>query len=756
MATAGQLVVNLTANTQQFMSGLATASAAVSSFASSVTSRFAAVAGAASITALAGYGVKLAADNEMAAASFTTLLGSAERARAVLESIRQYAETTPYEAPDVSDSLRTLISFGVEARPGLQIIRQLGDVAGGSSARLNSLALAIGQVSSAGRLQGQDLLQLVNAGWNPLQQIAARTGESMIDLRARMSAGGIAAREVLQALDAVTAAGGRFNNGAANGGRTLAGQWSTLRDAVGGVQRVIGQLLIEGLGLGDWTRDATTWLQSMEQWLRRNADTIVELISVLNACARAGISVAGVFVDVAGHLARLAAPLAALGLGTVSAQFEIFGATIDRESNTVATFTSSAILAADAIEDDFRAQLAAATTDAQRLSLALTALSAIDAQRMPATMAYGQRQNVEQLLSVKPLTDLQKDVAPLNRLLAETEQKLQAGQIAATTWATITDGARAAIGDLVGINAEITKLNEKIAETRDPRGEPQRKAAKFAADGALPEQVQQLLQAMQQLERAEGLAKLHRDARSLQTDLALARGEITGFDASVRSMAQELTGVNTQEIQALARLKLDVSFAQQIQQLKTDLDLATGAVTEFEAARRKALAGGATNAQAEEIKALTERNKLAKEAADREQDLRKKMDEWASKTETVQQKLLKDIQQINQARLEGIITAQKAEEFAAKAREEAAKSTKESKADDSPKAISAIQKGSQQALATILRGRNPQQEETNKLLSAGNALLQRLPAEIGREVSKGTPPTATVAATEIVFEVVDV
>ena len=88
----------------------------------------------------------------------------------------------------------------------------LGAVALGNKEKLSSLALVFGQVSSAGRLTGQDLLQFINVGFNPLNYIAKRTGESMEELRDRMSRGAIGVEEVEQAFIDATSNGRSIKN----------------------------------------------------------------------------------------------------------------------------------------------------------------------------------------------------------------------------------------------------------------------------------------------------------------------------------------------------------------------------------------------------------------------------------------------------------------------------------------------------------------------------------------------------------------
>lgn len=112
-------------------------------------------------------------------------------------------------------------------------MKMLGDISLGNGERLQSLSLAFGQVQASGRLMGGDLLQMVNAGFNPLEAIAKRTGETMIEVKERMSAGGVSVNEVEQAMKDATSEGGRFFNGMDKASKTFSGVMSTLRDNIG-------------------------------------------------------------------------------------------------------------------------------------------------------------------------------------------------------------------------------------------------------------------------------------------------------------------------------------------------------------------------------------------------------------------------------------------------------------------------------------------------------------------------------------------
>lgn len=189
----------------------------------------ASVGAGAGIVGLAKTSVQLAADAETAGVAFEVLTGSAEKAQKILGEMRKLDRESPLGMTDFQQAAKTMIGFGVSADDAGKRMEQLSAISMGNADRFQSLALAFSQTSAAGRLMGAEVLQFVNAGFNPLQQISKMTGESMGELKARMEAGGISIREVEAAFDAATGAGGLFfgmNEKIAN---TAAGQYAKLQ-----------------------------------------------------------------------------------------------------------------------------------------------------------------------------------------------------------------------------------------------------------------------------------------------------------------------------------------------------------------------------------------------------------------------------------------------------------------------------------------------------------------------------------------------
>lgn len=184
----------------------------------------------AGLSYLAKTGIDAAMSMESLTAQFTVMTGSAERANAVLSEIADFAAKTPFTKLGLADAGKTLMAFGIEGQKIVPTLRMLGDVAGADQNKLKSLALVFGQIQSTGKLMGQDLLQLINQGFNPLNVISEQTGISMSKLKDAMAQGAISADMVTAAFQAATSEGGLFFGNLEAQSQTLQGRLSTLQD----------------------------------------------------------------------------------------------------------------------------------------------------------------------------------------------------------------------------------------------------------------------------------------------------------------------------------------------------------------------------------------------------------------------------------------------------------------------------------------------------------------------------------------------
>lgn len=155
-------------------------------------------------------GVQHNLDIEATVNKFEVFLGSAERAKELVEDLRKFDLRTTFSFADTTQAAEKLLNFGVAGKDVMRDLEALGNVAAGNRERFSRLALAYGQATAMGKLQGQETRQMVEAGFNPLQAIAKMTGETMAEVTQRQKDGAIAARELAEALKAATSEGGRF------------------------------------------------------------------------------------------------------------------------------------------------------------------------------------------------------------------------------------------------------------------------------------------------------------------------------------------------------------------------------------------------------------------------------------------------------------------------------------------------------------------------------------------------------------------
>ena len=212
---------------------------------------------AGALTGIAKVGMEV----ESASVSFRTLVGDVELANQKLAELYDYADNSIFSRLQVSDNAKLLINYGVSAEDVVQVVKQLGDVSGGSSERLRSLALAFGQVTSNGQLMGQEVRQLTEAGFNPLQELAKMTGKSYRELKDMGEKGQISAHNVAQALRHATSEGGRFHGVINDLAKTTSGQWN----------KMMGQIIREVTTLYEQLRPT---IMDLFQTIREHLPTI--------------------------------------------------------------------------------------------------------------------------------------------------------------------------------------------------------------------------------------------------------------------------------------------------------------------------------------------------------------------------------------------------------------------------------------------------------------------------------------------------
>lgn len=197
--------------------------------------------------------VSLAANMEQTKVSFEVMMGSAEKANKMVMDLKAMADVTPFEATDLYENARMLMNFGMSGEKVIPMLKQLGDISGGDAFKLQRMTYAYSQASSAGRLLGQDLRQMIDAGFNPAAELFRTSGKSIEYWKKELTKSGTGLELMNQAFKSATSEGGRFYNMMEKQSKTLTGRWSTFKDQMHTIMMDIGNKMMPYLKKGlEW------------------------------------------------------------------------------------------------------------------------------------------------------------------------------------------------------------------------------------------------------------------------------------------------------------------------------------------------------------------------------------------------------------------------------------------------------------------------------------------------------------------------
>lgn len=248
------------------------------------------------LTALATAGVKYNATMETYLANLTTLLGGNEQeAQKLLNTLKEMAATTPYETTDLVKATQKMMAFGISADDSLQYLQMLGDIAMGDANKMDSLTLAFSQMGASGRASMEDINQMIDQGFNPLTIISQKTGESMADLRDRVSAGQVSFEEIAGAMKTATSEGGIYFGSMDKASQTTAGKISTLKDDFNSALGSMTESLLP------FVTSAVEKFSQLAQWFSNLDDNGKKIVLTI-----AGIAMAiGPVVSIIGNLIKV-------------------------------------------------------------------------------------------------------------------------------------------------------------------------------------------------------------------------------------------------------------------------------------------------------------------------------------------------------------------------------------------------------------------------------------------------------------------
>ncbi|MBQ9255010.1 MAG: tape measure protein [Bacteroidales bacterium] len=267
--------------------------------------------------------IKKGMESEKVQVAFEVLLGNKNSAQELIQQTKDYANKTSYDASDLQEGAKTMLSFGIAQEKIMPTMKAIGDIAMGDKNKMSSLTLAFSQMSSTGKLTGQDLLQMINAGFNPLNEISKKTGKSIGVLKDEMGKGAISSQMVADAFMSATAKGGQFFGMADKQGQTLAGKLAMIQGQLSEVLLSVYELIepiltpaVAGLSkalnvLKGIVTGVTKFFQSWWQKMREGIG-VISIVSVVLGGLVAGLIVYNTWIGIVSVATKLWAGVQAL------------------------------------------------------------------------------------------------------------------------------------------------------------------------------------------------------------------------------------------------------------------------------------------------------------------------------------------------------------------------------------------------------------------------------------------------------------
>lgn len=187
------------------------------------------------------------ADYERSMTSFDVLLGSAEKAETLMKQIQDFSASTPLKNEDVQQATQLLLSYGVSADEVMEKMRQLGDISQGNAEKLQRVSLAYGQMLAKGKVTGEELRQMTEAGVPLVEELSKVLNISTSELSGMIEKGQVGIPELNKALESMTSQGGKFFGMLEKQSQTMTGMLSTLSDNANIFARKVGEESFEYL-----------------------------------------------------------------------------------------------------------------------------------------------------------------------------------------------------------------------------------------------------------------------------------------------------------------------------------------------------------------------------------------------------------------------------------------------------------------------------------------------------------------------------
>jgi len=214
--------------------------------------------------------------------AFTTMLGSGEKAKAFLDKLQAFAAKTPFEFPDLLMASQRMLAMGFQSDKVLPTLTAIGDAVaglGGSSAMVDRVTTALGQMQAKGKATGEEMIQLTEAGIPAWDFLAKKIGVSIPEAMKMVTAGAVSADVAIGALTEGmnTKFGGMMEKQSA----TFGGLASTIKDTFAQTSAQVVEPLFDKLSKGfkmvvDLTSKPqfSAGVKTLAEWIQKMVDKL--------------------------------------------------------------------------------------------------------------------------------------------------------------------------------------------------------------------------------------------------------------------------------------------------------------------------------------------------------------------------------------------------------------------------------------------------------------------------------------------------
>lgn len=235
--------------------------------------------------------------------AFETMLGSGQKAKAMISDLAKLAATTPFDMKGVVNGAKQLLAYGFAANEITETMRRLGDVSAGLGLNLQDLTWLYGTTMVQGRLFTRDLMQFTGRGIPLTEELAKQFGVTKDKVSELVTAGKVGFPEVKKAIESLTNEGGKFGGLMEKQSHSITGQIRNIQDTI---EMAINDLGTQTEGLMNDALDITSTV--IDHW-KEIGEVILAAASAIGLYKAMAVSVAAFDTATAnvGYAAELSA-----------------------------------------------------------------------------------------------------------------------------------------------------------------------------------------------------------------------------------------------------------------------------------------------------------------------------------------------------------------------------------------------------------------------------------------------------------------